>query len=56
MNKEFTEKAYKAYMKTVNEYIKKAEIAINDLPKFKEVSKLSFEDWIKWQSGEHKIK
>ena len=56
MNKEFTEKAYKAYMKTVNEYIKKAEIVINDLPKFKEVSKLSFEDWVKWQSGEHKIK
>ena len=55
MNKEFTEKDYEAYMKTIDEYIKKAEIAINDLPKFKEVwSKLSFEDWVKWQKGEYK--
>jgi hypothetical protein len=56
MSKEFTEKAYKAYMKTINENIKNIEIAINYLPKCKEVSKLSFEDWVKWQSGEHKIK
>ena len=56
MSKEFTEKDYKAFMKMINEYIKKAEIAINELPKFKEVSKLSYEDWVKWQSGEHKIK
>jgi len=54
MNKEFTVKEYEAYMRAINELIKEAEIAINDLPKFKEVSKLSFEDWVKWQKGEYK--
>ena len=29
MNKEFTEKEYEAYMRTIDEYIKKAEIVIN---------------------------
>lgn len=54
MDKKYTEKEYNAYMKTVTEYIKKAEMVINDLPKFKEMSKLSFEDWVKWQKGELK--
>ena len=55
MNKEFTEKDYKAFMRTVDRYIKRAEIVINDLPKFKEISKLSFENWVKFQKGEYKI-
>jgi hypothetical protein len=37
MNKEFTEKEYEAYMKTIDEYIKKAEIAINELPKYRKL-------------------
>jgi hypothetical protein len=53
-DKEFTEKDYEVYMRTVDRYIKNAEIAINELPKLKEVSKLSFEDWVKWQKGEYK--
>ena len=52
MNKEFTEKDYKEYMRTVDRYIKNAEIMVNDLPKFREASKLSFENWVKWQKGE----
>jgi predicted acetyltransferase len=56
MSKEFTEKDYKAFMRMINEYIKKAEMVINELPRFKEASKLSYEDWVKWQSGEYKIK
>lgn len=59
MDKKYTEKEYNAYMKTINDYIKNAEKVINELPKFKkkwkEVSKLSFEDWVKWQKGEYKI-
>jgi hypothetical protein len=42
-------------MKIIDEYIKKTENAINDLSKFKEVRKLSFEDWVKFQNSELKI-
>lgn len=52
MDKNYTEKEYDDYMKNISEYIKKAEIVINDLPKFIEVSKLSFEEWVKWRNGE----
>lgn len=53
--KELTKKDYDNYMKVVDDYIKKAEIIINDLPKFKGIRKLSFEDWVKFQNGELKL-
>jgi hypothetical protein len=54
MKKEFTQKEYEDYMKVLDDYIKKAETAINDLWKFKEVRQLSYEDWVKFQNGELK--
>jgi hypothetical protein len=53
--KELTEKDYEEYMKSVDRYIKKAEIIINDLPSFRIISELSFEDWVKFQNGDLKI-
>lgn len=50
--KELTKKDYDNYMREVDNYIRKAEYVINDLPKFKEIRQLSFEDWIKFQKGD----
>ena len=55
MKKEFTKKDYDSYMRTVERYIKKAEMIINDLPAFKAISELPFEDWVKFQNGDLKI-
>jgi predicted AAA+ superfamily ATPase len=54
MKKEYTQTDYEKYMKIVDDYIKKAEMAINELPKLKEVRNLTFEDWVKFQNGELK--
>ncbi len=53
--KEPTKKEYDSYMKNIDLYIKKAEIAIAELPTFNAVSKLSYEDWVLFQKGELKI-
>jgi hypothetical protein len=50
--KELTEKEYNNYMETIDRYIRKSETIINDLPKFKDIRQLSFEEWIKFQNGE----
>lgn len=52
MKKEFTKKEYENYMKVVDDYIKRAKIIINDLHNLEEVRRLSYEGWVKFQSGE----
>jgi hypothetical protein len=43
-------------MKVVNRDIKETERRLKTLDKTKKVSELSFEDWVKFQNGELKIK
>ena len=54
--KHFTQKDYDNYMKVVNRDIKETERRLETLDKTKKVSELSFEDWVKFQNGELKIK
>ena len=52
MNKELTKKDYDNYMKVVNQNIKETERRLETFDKTKNVSQLSFEDWVKFQNGE----
>ncbi len=54
--KHFTQKDYDNFMKVVNRNIKETERRLETLDKTKKVSELSFEDWVKYQNGELKIK
>jgi len=56
INKELTEEEYSEFIESMNEYVKKSELVINELPIFKQMSKLSFDDWVKFKNGELKIK
>jgi hypothetical protein len=51
MKKELTITDYDKYMNRIDDYIKKAETIVDDIPKFKAIRQLSFEDWIKFQNG-----
>lgn len=53
--KQYTKKDYDSYMKVVNRKIKETEGLLKTLDKTKKISKLSFEDWVKFQNGELKI-
>ena len=54
--KQLTKKDYDAYMRAVNRNIKETERRAETLEKSKKVSLLSFEDWIRFQNGELKLK
>jgi ribonuclease I len=54
--KQLTKQDYINYTKTVNRGIKETERRLEMLEKQKKVSQLSFEDWVKFQNGELKIK
>jgi len=47
---------YTKYMSMVNANIKETERRIDNLEINQKVSKLSFEEWVKFQNGELKIK
>lgn len=53
--KKLTEGDYQLYMRNVSNWIKNTEDRIQRLEDFKKMSKLSFEDWVKFQNGELKI-
>ena len=55
MEQELNEKEYHDYMGKIKEYLKKTEFLICERDKFKTVSNLSFEDWVKWRKGELKL-
>jgi hypothetical protein len=55
MKKELTKKDYDNYMKVVNQNIKETECRLAILDKTIKVSKLSFEDWVKFMRGQSKI-
>ena len=56
MKKELTKRDYENYMKVVNQKIQETERRLQTLEKSKFVSQLSFEDWVKFQNGDLKIK
>ena len=56
IKKELTKKDYDNYMRVVNQNIKETERRLENLEKEKKVSQLSFEDWVKFQNNELKIK
>lgn len=56
MVKELSKKDYDNYMKVVNAVIEETERRLETLDKWKKVSQLSFEDWIRFQNGKLKIK
>lgn len=55
MKLNYTTNDYDKYMNVVNSAIINTESAITKLEKFKKMSKLSFEDWVKFQKGELKL-
>ena len=54
MKKELTKKDYDNYMIVVNQNIKETERRLERFDKTKRVSRLSYEDWVKFQNGELK--
>lgn len=55
MTKELTEKEYDDFMIKVDSYISSVEEAFADLPKFKKMRQVSYEDWVKFQNGQLKL-
>ena len=51
-----TKKDYDNYMRVVNQNIEETERRMETLDMTRKVSQLSFEDWVKFQNGELKIK
>ena len=54
--KTYTKEDYDSYMRMVSRNIKETEARMERLEKSKKISQLSFEDWVKYQKGELKIK
>ena len=54
--KQLTKRDYENYMKVVNRNIKETERRMEVLDMERKVSQLSFEDWVKFQNGELKIR
>ena len=54
--KQLTKRDYENYMKVVNRNIKETERRMEVLDMERKVSQLSFEDWVKFQNGELKLK
>jgi hypothetical protein len=55
MKKELTEKNYNNYIKVVREIIGETERRLETHEKIKKVSQLSFDEWVKFQTGELKV-
>lgn len=53
--KDLSKESYKKYMIIVNDNIKETERRLKFLDKSKKVSKLSYEEWKKFQSGKLNI-
>ena len=53
--KTYTEQDYRRYMKIINIKIMATESGMESLEKNKKVSKLSYEQWVDWQSGKVKL-
>ena len=51
-----TKKDYDNYMRVVNQNIEETERRMETLDMTRKVSQLSFEDWVKFQNGELKLK
>ena len=54
--KQLTKKDYENYIKVVNRNIKETERRMEVLDMERKVSQLSFEDWVKFQNRELKLK
>ena len=54
MSRELTEMSYKRYITTIKRVIIETERKVESLNKNKWVSKLPYEDWVKFQNGELK--
>ncbi len=55
MKKTFTQKEYEDYMILVSCSISEIEAKYKHLEKYKKISKLTFDEWVKWQNGDLKI-
>ena len=55
MRRELSKKDYDNYMKVVNQNIKETESRLSRLDRDKNISQLSFEDWVKFQNGGLKL-
>ena len=53
--KTYTELEYRKYMMVLDRIITHTECGIQSLEKNKKVSKLSYEQWVDWQSGKVKL-
>ena len=54
--KQLTKRDYENYMRVVNQNIEETERRMETLDMTRKVSRLSFEDWVKFQNGKLKLK
>lgn len=50
--KNLEERSYKNYITAAKSKVKEIERSIEELPRWKKIASLSYEDWVKWQKGE----